>query len=278
VERLFEIGAQRIVLSAPDFLDYQRESLVEPEPLTDPRYPEPNYEELETLLSGLSSLPQVKEGKATFMIENMKAALVTEKAALILGRYLRGTPVSVGFETGSDQHSRELGRPDTPSETLISLKRLKAAGMKPYVYFIHGLPGQTSTIVDETVDMIRKSMGYGAERIILYRFLSLPASTFSFCPSGPPAAQDPQSKRIYDAAQIANRDRKEALVGDKIKVVIAERYDRDQTYWVSYPMLHGPVMLLRAENVEKGDVVNAQVTGVASDRMVYGVALEQKKY
>ena len=278
VSHLLENGVHRIVLSAPDFLDYQREVLVEPKPLTDPRYPEPNYEKVEALLSGLSSLEKVEEKKATIMIENMKASLVTDRAASILGKYLRDTPVSVGFETGSDTHSRLLGRPDSPTETLIALRRLKDVGMKPYVYFIHGLPGQNQRTVDETVDMIGKSMQNGAERIILYRFLSLPASTFSTCSSGPPASQDPLSKRIYDAAQLANMSKKEALVGDLIRVVIAEKYNRDRSYWVAYPMLHGPVILLRAEGVKAGDVVDAEVTSVASDRMVFAVALDRINY
>ena len=272
-KKLFALGVHRVVLSAPGFLDYQREALVEPEPLTDPRNPEPNYEALEELLSGLTGLPQVAIGDASIMIENIKASLVTEQAAAILGKYLRDTPVSVGFETGSDEHSRLLGRPDTPSETLVSLRRLKEAGMKPYVYFIHGLPGQTSETVDETVKMIDASMRAGSDRVILYRFQRLPSSTFAQCPSGTPVSQDPLSKHIYDAAQKANMEQKQELVGDRVRVVVAERYDRDQRFWVAYPMLHGPVVLVKAMNIDSGDVRLVEITGVASERMVYGRVL-----
>jgi len=269
VRRLLELGVHRIVLSAPGFLDYGRELLVEPDPLTDPRNPEPNYEEIEGLLSGLKELPQMKTGNASLMIENIKASLVTKRAANILGSYLMNTPVSVGFETGSDSHSVQLGRPDTPSETLISLRRLKEAGMKPYVYFIHGLPGQTEETARETVDMINKSMKLGADRVILYRFRSLPASAFSECPSGPPAVYDLDSKLIYDAAQRANIGSKEELVGRTLKVVVANRYDRDRNYSVAYPMLHGPVVLIVGGDFEGGEVLRVKITGVASDRMVY---------
>lgn len=273
VRRLLDLGVHRIVLSAPGFLDYSRESLVEPEPLTDPRSPEPNYDELEGLLSGLTSLPQMRKGNASLMIENIKASLVTTRAARILGTYLKDTPVSVGFETGSDSHSIELGRPDTPSETLVSLKRLKKAGMKPYVYFIHGLPGQTQETALETVDMINKSMKLGSDRVILYRFMSLPASAFSGCPSGPPAVHDPDSSLIYDAAKKANSDSKIELVGQKLRVVVANRYERDRRYSVAYPMLHGPVVLLEGGYHEPGTVHNVRITGIASDRMVIGVTL-----
>ena len=269
--KLLDLGVHRLVLSAPGFLDYSRESLVEPEPLTDPRSPEPNYNELEGLLSGLTNLPQMKDGNASLMIENIKASLVTVRAARILGTYLKNTPVSVGFETGSDSHSVELGRPDTPSETLRSLKRLKKVGMKPYVYFIHGLPGQTRETAQETVDMINRSMKLGSDRVILYRFMSLPASAFTGCPSGPPAVHDPDSKLIYDAAQKANSKSKDEMVGQRLRVVVANRYERDRRYSVAYPMLHGPVVLLEGGHHEPGTVHNIKITGVASDRMVIGV-------
>ena len=204
------------------------------------------------------------------MIENIKASLVTQRAANVLGKYLRGTPVSVGFETGSDSHSVQLGRPDTPSETLVSLKRLKEAGMKPYVYFIHGLPGQTEKTARETVEMINRSMKLGADRVILYRFMSLPASAFSGCPSGPPAVHDPNSKIIYDATQKANLGSKEELIGQTVKVVVANRYDRDRRYWVAYPMLHGPVVLVEAKEMDQGEVIDVKISDVASERMVYG--------
>ena len=269
--RLMDLGVHRLVLSAPGFLDYARESLVEPEPLTDPRSPEPNYRELEGLLAGLTDLPQMRKGQASLMIENIKASLVTERAASILGHYLKDTPVSVGFETGSDSHSIQLGRPDTPSETLVALRRLKQSGMKPYVYFIHGLPGQTTETALETVERINQSMKIGADRVILYRFTSLPASAFSGCPSGSPAVHDPDSKLIYDAAHSANSNSKEEMVGKKLRVVVANRYERDRRYSVAYPMLHGPVVLVEGGTHEAGSVLNVRITGVASDRMVIGV-------
>jgi radical SAM superfamily enzyme YgiQ (UPF0313 family) len=265
---LLDQGVRRIVLSAPGFLDYGRDLLVEPEPLTDPRIPEPNYEALEELLSGLCALPGVAEGEASVMAENIKASLVTERAADVLGAYLGDTPINLGFETGSDAHSAALGRPDTPSETLTALRRLKKAGLRPYVYFIHGLPGQREEYVSETVQTMREAVRLGAERVILYRFTSLPMSAFAGCPSGPPAARDPQSRRIWMAAREANRGRKEAMVGQRLRVVVAEPYDRDRRYMVAYPLRHGPVVLLEAAEGSEGEVLDVTVSEAASDRMV----------
>jgi radical SAM superfamily enzyme YgiQ (UPF0313 family) len=270
VSELFQKGVTRIVLSAPGFLDYGREFLVEPEPLTDPRTPEPNYEVLSQLLEKLTSLPKMREGNASIMIENIKAALVTDRAATLLGKYLGGTPVSVGFETGDPEHARLLGRPDTPSETLRAIKMLREVGLRPYVYFIHGLPGQTESTVDTTVRMIEKSAKLGASRIILYRFQSLPMSAFTDCPSGPPSAIDPESMRIYEAAKKVNQVQKEHMLGSVFKVVVAEQYERDIRYLVSYPLNHGPVVLIEGGKDLIKKVVPIEVTDIASERIVFG--------
>jgi hypothetical protein len=55
-----------------------------------------------------------------------------------------------------------------------------------------------------------------------------------------------------------------------MKVVVAERYDRDRRFWVAYPMLHGPVVLVQSGYVRAGDVFSVKITDVASERMVYG--------
>jgi radical SAM superfamily enzyme YgiQ (UPF0313 family) len=270
VVALLEEGVSRVVLSAPCFLDYGRDLLVEPEPLTDPRSPEPNYCEIEKLLSTLMDIPRMRDETAAFMIENIKASLVTEKAAKLLGKYLVGTPVGIGFETGSKSHSELMGRPSTPRETLMAIGRLRRAGMKPYIYFIHGLPGQTEETVDETVKAIKGSMDEGAERIILYRFQSLPMSAFSGYPSAPPNVSDSGSRRIHDAAAKANMSAKESMVGNIIRVVVAERYDKNRRLLVTYPLKHGPVVLIESPESLEGRIIDVEVTGIVSERIVNG--------
>ena len=268
VEKLLDEGVVRIVLSAPCFLDFGRDLLVEPKPLTDPRIPEPNYSELEKLLGGLSNLDNVIERNASFMIENIKASLVTERAAKLLGEYLEGTSISIGFETGSLSHSNQLGRSSTPKETLMAIDRLKKAGLKPYVYFIHGLPGQNRDTVDDTVNAINQSTRLGAERIILYRFMSLPMSAFCNHPSAPPSIRDPLSKKIYEAAYLNNKKIKTAMIGSRLRVVVAERYDRDNRYLVAYPLKHGPVVLIESSKPIESKILEVEVTDLASDRML----------
>lgn len=270
VKGLIEMGVSRIVLSAPCILDYGRDTLVEPEPLTNPRFPEPNYLELESLFSKITDLPTIKEKLASIMIENIKASLVTEKAAKILGAYFHGMPISIGFETGSLEHSTQLGRPSTPKESLNAIKKLKNVGLKPYVYFIHGLPGQTTLTSKKTVYALNESIKNGAERIILYRFQSLPMSSFCNYPKGLPYVKDKNSKLIYDAALQINDNKKEDLKGQTIRVVVAEKYDRNPKYYVTYPLYHGPVVLVEGKDGLEGKIIDVKIIGKASDRTVYG--------
>ncbi len=274
VRAMLDIGVKRVVLSAPDFLDYGRDLLVEPEPLTDPREPEPNYEIIEQLLSELTSLYQVVDGEASVIIENIKGNLVTERVAKILGRYLAGTPVNLGLETGSARHSVLLGRASSPGENLMAVRRLKRVGMKPYVYFIHGLPGQSEETVAKTVKAIDTSVHAGASRIILYRFQSLPMSAFAGHPTAPPAMREPLSKRIQEAAVNANIRIKEELVGTRLRVVLAEPYDRDRRKVVAYPLLHGPMVLVQGVDFEAGRVIEVKIQGFVSDRVVEGSPID----
>ncbi|MFP3950584.1 MAG: B12-binding domain-containing radical SAM protein [Candidatus Bathyarchaeia archaeon] len=270
VKELLGEEVRRFVLSAPGFLDYGRELLVDPEPLTDPRRPEPYYKKIEELLASITGLTSFQEGEASLLIENVKASLVTERAARIMGRYLNDIPVSIGFETGSHKHSMELGRPSTPRENLTAIRRLSSAGLKPYVYFIHGLPGQDEETVDRTVEAMSRSVENGSRRIILYRFRSLPMSSFANEPSGPPSVHDPQSRRIYEAATKANLEIKETLLGRVLRVVVAEPYDRDPRLYVAYPMKHGPVILVEDAEGRVGDVIDVKVTGIESERLLRG--------
>jgi tRNA-2-methylthio-N6-dimethylallyladenosine synthase len=150
------------------------------------------------------------------------------------------------------------------------VRRLRMAGLKPYVYFIHGLPGQNAETVAETVKAIRESVESGASRIILYRFQPLPMSAFCDLPMAPPAAKDRLSGQIFKAAQEANRAMKDELVDRMVRVIIAEQYERDSNFLVAYPLRHGPVVLVEGAEDLVGDVVEIAVSGVVSDRIVMG--------
>lgn len=269
VSELLDLGIRRIVLSGSDFLDYGRDLLVEPQPVTDPRKPEPNIKALESLLSELTSLNPVAKSEAVVMVENLKPNFVTEQTAALLGRYLTGTHVHLGCETGSEEHSESMGRPSSPLETLMAVRLLSEHKVRPYVYFIHGLPGENLATAGETAEIVGAMVKMGAERITVYRFRPLPMSSFSEFRGAPPSVRSPCARIVVSAARRANRTLIRRWVGRDVEAVVC---DGGRKMVVCYPLRHGPVIegIAGRERVEPGDIVEVHITSAPSDRKLRG--------
>lgn len=264
IEGLVELGVVRVVLSAPDLLDYGRDWLVRPKPLTDPRDPPANLDALEELLSSVFSIPKVERGEVYVIAENVKPNLVTEEVARLLGRYLRGTTVNVGLETGDEKHHVSLGRPSTVEEVLRAVKLLRDAGLKPYVYAICGLPGESWRTVRRTIRVLRRASRLGAERVILYRFRPLRGSAFEGYPS--PSSRDPKVRALRDFVSALEIRSKRRLLGETLRVAVVERY-RGDTY-IGYTLPHGPVALVLSRGDIRGRIVEAVVREVRRREVV----------
>ncbi len=270
ISGLLKLGVSRIVLGASDFLDYQRENLVSPDPLTDPCFPEPNYSEIKSLLNEISKI-QKKNGKTYVSIENVKPCLFTDKAAQIVSTYLPNTTVHIGCETGSEVHSKNIGRPSTPNESLVAVERAVTYGLRPYVYFIHGLPGQTVDTAKETVKLMDRMAKLGAEKITIYRFKPLPMSAFGDFDSSPPATKNKASKIILDKAKQINLEKKKSLIGKTVEAAIAEKVKPGE--YIAYPLEEGPTILLKAEMAPINESVKVIITKIKSEKLVEAALL-----
>lgn len=245
VEELLAHGARRVVLSAPDFLDYMRERLVESEVLTDPCYPPPNVDAIEELLNSLHSLELVKNGRAVVMIENIKACLVDEKVGKVLGRYLRGTTVHIGLETACGFfNERILGKPIGLEHVLNACKILSDNGLRPYVYIMHGLPFMTNNIYKETAESIKKLRNTGVEKITLYKFINLPFTAFEKLP--PYVTSREQVARLKRLVEDFNMKEKRKLINKQIEVYLMA--SKQRAY--GYPVKHGPVVFVRSTDAD----------------------------
>ncbi|MGQ9722208.1 MAG: B12-binding domain-containing radical SAM protein [Candidatus Jordarchaeum sp.] len=269
IDRLLKIGVNRIVLGASDFLDFQREKLVSPHPLTDPCLPEPNYAEIESLLYEIKKLQYKIEVRTYVSIENVKPCLFTEEAAQIISNYLPKTTVHIGCETGSEQHSRNVGRPSTPNESLMAVKLAVTYGLRPYVYFIHGLPGQTMDTAKETVEIMDKMAKLGAEKITIYRFKPLPMSAFGDFKTPPPATKNKFSKMILDKAKQINLEIKKSMIGKTVEAAVAEKIKPGE--YIAYPLEEGPTILLRAETASQNESVKVKISKIKSEKLVEAV-------
>lgn len=259
---LSKIGVRRMVLSGADFLEYGRDWLADG-PLTHPSRPPANLKAVEELLDSVRTLAQ--DYGFFFEVENVKPCLIDDEVAYVLGKYLKGTPIHVGVETGDPYHAELLGRPCGPEDSLRAIKILKEAGLRPYAYFIHSLPGQNRLVVERTLEAMERAYGSGAEKITVYRFRALPGTAFE----GYKVKVDEGSKKIARKAIELNRRRKEELVGKSLRVVVAPYLGRGI---YTYPIRGGPVVRLKTKRAPKpGKVLEVRIVRVLSDRLVEGI-------
>lgn len=266
IEELIGYGATRFNLGASDFLDFQRDALVAPKPLTDPRSPPANYEEIKNLLVGLTEL--VPKQEVHFFIENIKASLCTDEIMALIAQYLPNTVLSIGAETGSQIHSRLLGRSSTPDEVKNATRLAKKHNLRVHTYFIHGLPGQTLQTAIETRRFMQNLAQIGVEKITIYKFRPLPMTAFAEAKQSRSATDDKASKLIVDTAIEINRAKKVELIGTEEWVMISELARGSPTKAIGYPLRGGPTILVDAAANYLNKKVKVKIDKVLSDKLV----------
>ena len=275
VEELISHGARRIVLSAPDFLDYSREDLVNG-PLTDPCYPPPNIDAIIGLLNEIYSLNILTKKKAVVMIENIKACLVTEEVGKVLGSYLKNTTIHIGLETCTDWfNDRVLGKPITFEQVIKACKILSENGIRPYIYLMYGSPTATREIYAEMLSKLDQLWKAKVEKITFYKFINLPATGFENLKENIRDYRDiiGKLKKTIDKYNLVS---KRTLLGSRIEVFLVE--EENKTY--GYPVYHGPVVFVnkgrytRSVNGRRGIVKIVDI----NSRFVKGVLVKILEY
>ncbi len=263
IEILLDLGVHKIVLEAPDFLDYYRGS----EPLTHPCEPEANIDAISDLLERLSSLPPIIDGLARISIENVKACLFTDEVALALSKSMRGISPNIGVETGSDDHLRCIGKCGSKGDVLRAVKIAVNHSMAPFVYLIYGLPGETPETIKESIRFMNQVAEAGAERIILYGFRALPGSAFSDFHE--PSPKNPLYKELKQEASKINRAKKKEYLGKTLLGIAAEPSWERHGYTMFYPLEEGPLIAVRG-GFSSGALLPIQIKKVLSSGLVEG--------
>ncbi len=269
VKELFAYGVNRIVLSAPDFLDYCRTD----GKLFNPNDPQVNLPKIEELLSTLTSLRDQGAEKRVIAIENVKPSLVTEEVASIIGKYLPLTTVSIGCETFDSVHSAEIGRPSDPFDALRAAKYFSNASIRPHIYLIHSLPGETVYSLDKTINVIKHKIGSEVEKITVYKYLPLPNSPFVEVNLHSPSERYLIKKKRDELKRAIiefNTNRKQQMIGTEWEVIVAEQDSQRKNTYYSYPILGGPAITLKSDEVILNKTVKVKILDVISDRLVKG--------
>jgi len=269
IKRLIDLGVTRIVLSAPNFLDYGRDEFVASKPLTDPRAPPPNIHRIKELFEAIYGISEVADGLVSISVENVEACLVNDDVADLLSEYLKGTVIYVGIESGSDRLLDAIGRPCLFHESIESIKKLIDRGIRVYAYLLHGLPGERPEDIEETVKAVDILRSIGVERIVLYRFTPLPRTAFENASRPSAAVKDPIRRILYEKVKEFNTKSKYRILGRVLKAVVASRY-RGFRQLIAYPLTHGPVVMVEGSEKLIGAVVMVKIVDVISDRLVRG--------
>jgi len=263
VRELLDLGVHRIVLESPGFLDYMRGT----EPLTDPCYPPANLDAITDLLKQLNSLPQVIDRTAHIAIENMKACLFTDDVAKMLTESMMASSPNIGLETGSERHMQAIGKCGSPADVISAVRIAVNHGMKPFVYFIYGLPGEDTESTKESIKAMREISEAGAERIILYGFRSLPGSAFEgFSES---STRDEFGIQLRREAERINRKKKNDYIGLVVRGIAAESSWARAGYTMVYPLEEGPIMTVPG-GFSAGTIVDIRILRVLSSGLVEG--------
>jgi len=265
IRELVNLGASRIVLSGPDVLDFHRGK--------GERKPSRPGANLRMLRELLEAAVDSSAGRASISLENVKPSLLSGDAAELISRLLPSTEIHIGCETGDEDHSRSLGRPSTPMESLRATRVARKHGLRPIAYFIHGLPGQTRETAGKTVEMMRKMEPF-VEKITVYRFKPLPGSAFENESPGPPRWRDDSSRMISEAAREINRRKKREYMGKTVEGFLVERNLQRGDELIFYPSCGGPIVTVRAARELIGRRAKIKIKGVVSERLLSGEILE----
>lgn len=266
IEELLDLGVHKIVLEAPDFLDYMREGI----PLTIPCEPAANIAEISHLIRRITDLPQMAAGEAHLAIENMKACLFTEDVATALAGVLKSTSPNIGIETGSESHSRQIGKCGSPQDVIRAVRLARKYDMNPFVYFIYGLPGETLETVEESIAVMKTLADAGADRIILYGFRPLPSSAFADFSA--PTSSNPLTEQLREAATRINREKKIDYIGLVVKGIAAEPSWERHGYTMVYPLDEGPIITVEG-GYSSGTLLDVEIIDILSPGLLLGKVL-----
>ena len=153
---------------------------------------------------------------------------------------------------------------------LSAVKKAVTAGLRPYVYFIHGLPGQTIKTARQTARMIRETFRLGAEKITIYKFKPLPMSAFEKFREPPSASRSKASRIIVKEAIRINKTLKKKMIGETLEVLVAEKGEGIfRGKFIAYPLRDGPTVILNGK-ARLGEKVKVRIVNVMSDKLVEG--------
>jgi B12-binding domain/radical SAM domain protein len=108
---------------------------------------------------------------------------VDEATVELVTRYANNDNLVIGAQSGSEKVLAHCGRGHSVAQVFSAVRCTLAAGLKPQVDFIFGLPGETIEDLKCTMEVIRELASMGA-LIHAHTFMPLPQTRFAHEPPG----------------------------------------------------------------------------------------------
>ena len=150
---------------------------------------QPNLAAVEALLA-MSREEIGPEGKVFFgtFPSEVRPEHVTAEALAIIRRYVDNDNLVIGGQSGSQRVLDASRRDHTVDDVVRAAKLCVAAGFRPNVDLLFGLPGEEASDVHASVELMRVLADAGA-RLHTHAFMPLPGTPFKDAPAGKVAAE-----------------------------------------------------------------------------------------
>lgn len=166
-------GLRDVRVIAPDAFSY--------------RSPDGRAQNLPALESLLATLRQTlgSEGRLFFgtFPSEVRPEHVNPAALELVKRFADNDNLIIGAQSGSERMLARCGRGHRVADIFTAVSQTLAAGLKPHVDFIFGLPDESDDDLNDTVAVIRELVAMGA-LIHAHTFMPLPQTRFADAPPG----------------------------------------------------------------------------------------------
>lgn len=164
IDRMRELGSTFVRFLTPTSLSYGSPDTT------------PNLEAVEALLASVreGAGPDAKVFFGTFPSE-IRPEHITPRALEIMARYITNRTLVIGGQSGSNRVLEETRRGHTTDDVLRAVELCVAAGFRPDVDFLLGLPGEEASDRLASMALAERLVGMGA-RIHSHAFMPLPGT------------------------------------------------------------------------------------------------------
>jgi len=145
-----------------------------------------NYTAIEELLETITTRLKPKYGIRVFygsFPSEVRPEYIDDEVARLLLKYVANREIIIGAQTGSNRLLNFIGRKHDAEVVLNAVEILHRHGFRASVDFIIGLPSETRSDLEETLNVIKKLAQMNA-RIHLHTFIPLPGTPFAHAKPG----------------------------------------------------------------------------------------------